>query len=262
MVYNWGTFSFDEPNFYLKFLRGNLLYYVSADNFSDFSYEYVYEHRSIYEQVLNGDSALKQKILDAVNHNMQGSNRFYKYDFLLDNCTTRVKNIVFENSGASVNTEIIPKETTSRDLIHYYLERGGKPWTELGIDILLGSRVDREISNDEAMFLPEFFMKGLDHAEKSDTRLVGGTKLLLAGSEPAPSSGKFLPLIFLTVVCLAIFIISTLKQRWAVATIKTIDALLLYVTGLIGIIIMFMWFGTDHTVCQTISISPGHYPPI
>src|SRR5580765_926960 len=60
IVYNWGTFSFDEPNFYLKFLRGNLLYYVSADNFSDFLYEYSYEHRSVYEQVLNPGSSLKQ----------------------------------------------------------------------------------------------------------------------------------------------------------------------------------------------------------
>src|SRR5690349_9531275 len=51
IVYNWGGFTFDQPNFYLKFLRGKLLYYSSADIFSDFMYEYVYEHRSVYEQV-------------------------------------------------------------------------------------------------------------------------------------------------------------------------------------------------------------------
>jgi len=56
IVYNWGGFTFDQPNFYLKFLRGKLLYYSSADNFPDFMAEYVYEHRSVYEQVLNLDS--------------------------------------------------------------------------------------------------------------------------------------------------------------------------------------------------------------
>ena len=60
--------------------------------------EYVEEHRNVYEQVLNLNSASKQKIIDAINYNMEGNNRFYKYDFLLDNCTTRVKNIVFENN--------------------------------------------------------------------------------------------------------------------------------------------------------------------
>src|SRR4051812_1049942 len=51
IVYNWGGFTFDQPNFYLKFLRGKLLYYSSADLFPDFMAEYVYEHRSVYEQL-------------------------------------------------------------------------------------------------------------------------------------------------------------------------------------------------------------------
>jgi hypothetical protein len=251
IVYNWGTFSFDEPNFYLKFLRGNLLYYVSAYSFSDFLYEYSYEHRSVYEQVLNTDSSFKRKILDAVDHNMQGSNRFYKYDFLLDNCTTRVKNIVFENAGgATITTEIVPHQTTSRDLIHYYLERGGKPWTQLGIDILLGSRVDRPVSNDEAMFLPEFFMKGLGNAQKTNKPVAMNTKLVLQGEPQKAPSWKFIPLLILTILSLSIFFISTIKQKWAIATIKIFDALLLYITGLVGVLIMFMWFATDHTVCQ------------
>src|SRR6478736_2162851 len=97
IVYNWGGFTFDQPNFYLKFLRGKLLYYSSADNFPDFMTEYVYEHRSVYEQVLSLDSVSKEKVVNAVMYNTEGDNRFYKYDFLLDNCTTRVKNIVFDN---------------------------------------------------------------------------------------------------------------------------------------------------------------------
>ena len=65
-----------------------------------------------------------------------------------------------------IDSSIVPQGTTSREMIHYYLERGNQLWTELGIDILLGSRVDRKVSNDEAMFLPEFFMKGLNNATR------------------------------------------------------------------------------------------------
>ena len=251
IVYNWGTFSFDEPNFYLKFLRGNLLYYVSAYSFTDFLEEYSFEHRSVYEQELNADSTVRRKILDAVDHNMEGANRFYKYDFLLDNCTTRVKNIVFENTGgATIDQKIVPAQTTARDLIHYYLERGGKPWTELGIDILLGTPVDRPVSNDEAMFMPEFFMKGLTNAKKSNEPIVGDANLVLQGEPQQHPSWKWLPLLVLTIASVSIFLISVMKQNRGAATLRIFDALLLYITGLIGILITIMWFATDHTVCQ------------
>ena len=251
IVYNWGGFTFDQPNFYLKFLRGKLLYYSSADNFPDFMAEYVYEHRNVYEQVLNLDSISKQKVINAVMYNMEGDNRFYKYDFLLDNCTTRVKNIVFENNKeAIIKDKIVPDKTTSRDMIHYYLDRGNKPWTELGIDILLGGRVDRKVSNDEAMFLPEFLMKGLAEAKKQDTTFVNNNSVLLQGEVQQDNSGKFLPLIILTIISIVVFTISRLKASWARILISFVDSLLLYVTGLIGMLSLFMWFGTDHTVCK------------
>lgn len=250
-VYNWGGFTFDQPNFYLKFLRGKLLYYSSADYFPDFMYEYIIEHRNVYEQVLNIDSAAKKRIIDAVNVNLSGDNRFYKYDFLLDNCTTRVKNIVFENNKtATIKTRIVPEGTTSRDMIHYYLERGNQLWTELGIDILLGSPVDRAVSNDEAMFLPEFFMKGLDNTENISQPFVKSNAVILNGNEKAKPLWKYIPLVVTAIVCLFLFFISTLKTKWAIVIIRFFDAALLYITGLIGILIMFMWFATDHTVCQ------------
>jgi len=249
IVYNWGGFTFDQPNFYLKFLRGKLLYYSSADNFPDFMTEYVYEHRSVYEQVLSLDSVSKEKVVNAVMYNTEGDNRFYKYDFLLDNCTTRVKNIVFDNVNSKIENNVVPEGTTSRDLIHYYVERGGELWTELGMDILLGNRVDRIVSNDEAMFMPEFFMKGLADAKKQNANLAGNSKLLLQGDAPV-TSGKYIPLIILTIISIIVFAISRLKSTWAKIFVSFVDSLLLYVTGLIGVLVLFMWFGTDHTVCK------------
>lgn len=250
-TYNWGGFTFDQPNFYLKFVRGKLLYYSNADYYPEFLQEYIEENRSVYEQVLNLDSASKHKILDAIAHNMQGDNRFYKYDFLLDNCTTRVKNIIFENNkDAVIKNNVVPDKTTSRDMIHYYLERGDKPWTELGIDILLGSRMDRTVSNDEAMFLPEFFMKGLADAKKNNSPLAAKATVLLQGKNTNDTSGKFVPLIVLSIVSLLIFIISRLQSPQAIKIMAFVDLLLLYITGLLGILLLFMWLGTDHTVCK------------
>jgi hypothetical protein len=250
-VYNWGGFTFDQPYFYLKFARGQLLYYSIADQINSFMEEYVYEHRSVYEQVLNLDSASKQKIIAAIYHNMEGDNRFYKYDFLLDNCTTRVRNIIFENNkDAVISDKVVPDKTTARDLIHYYLERGSQPWTELGLDILMGGRIDRPLSNNEAMFMPEFLMKGLSQTKKQNTAFAGAATVLLQGSVPQDNSGKYIPLIVLTIVCIIVFIISRLKAAWAKRFMSLFDALMLYITGLLGLLLLFMWFGTDHTVCK------------
>src|ERR1700759_2743736 len=53
IVYNWGGFTFDQPNFYLKFMRGKLLYYSAADYKDSFMQEYIEDNRNVYEQVLN-----------------------------------------------------------------------------------------------------------------------------------------------------------------------------------------------------------------
>jgi len=250
-VYNWGGFTFDQPYFYLKFARGQLLYYSVADDIDSFMQEYIYEHRSVYEQILNLDSASKQKIIAAIYHNMQGANRFYKYDFLLDNCTTRVRNIIFENNtDAVINEKVVPDKTTARDLIHYYLERGSEPWTELGLDMLMGGTIDKPLSNNEAMFMPEFLMKGISETKKQNFAFAAPAKVILQGSVPQNNLGKYIPLIVLTIISVIVFFISRSRSAGAKKFMSFIDALLLYITGLLGVLLLFMWFGTDHTVCK------------
>src|SRR2546423_13573683 len=51
IVYNYGTFNFEEPGFYTKFIRGKLLYYLSTDNFLSFGGSIQQEGRGITEQV-------------------------------------------------------------------------------------------------------------------------------------------------------------------------------------------------------------------
>lgn len=53
VVYNYGAFDFNTPNFMLKFVKGDLQYFVTTNNYADFEYSYKYENRSIYEQELN-----------------------------------------------------------------------------------------------------------------------------------------------------------------------------------------------------------------
>jgi hypothetical protein len=249
-IYNWGTFDFDEPNFYLKFMRGKLLYFVSSDFLPEFLGIYQYEGRSVYEQVLNLTCDEKKQIKHAVDSNMTGDNKFYRYDFTYDNCTTRIRDLVFHNiQGLQVASNIVPHGATFRSLIHGYLDKGGQPWSKLGIDILLGAKIDKQPTNSEAMFLPDYLMKALDSSTVNDRPIVDTKKLILPNETQREISGVYQPLIVLSIVCLLMFIISILNSSWAKTFTKFADSFLLYITGVLGLLIIFMWFFTDHIAC-------------
>jgi len=251
IVYNYGTFDFNDPDFYVKFVRGKLDYFLSAEDLNSFLYVYQIDSRSIYQQELNLSCAEKKEIADAMVSNMQGSNKFYRYDFLFDNCTSRVRDMIAKHiDSLNISTPLIPKNTTYRNLLYEYLDKGNKHWEKLGIDLLLGSKLDVAINSNQAMFLPDYLMKGIDSATRKDNSplLANKTVLLQAGNNTTSSSINQ-PLILMLFLAALIFTISKSKQRWASTFLKITDALLMYVTGLLGILLLFMWLGTDHVVC-------------
>jgi hypothetical protein len=250
IIYNWGTFDFDEPDFYTKFMRGKLLYFVSPDQLPDFLYIYQYEGRSVTEQILNLSCDERKQIKHSVDSNMQGNNRFYKYDFLFDNCTTRIRDLIFNNvKGLHISGNIVPPGTTFRNMLYSYLDKGGQPWSKLGIDILLGAKIDKPVTSWQAMFLPEYLMKAFDSSQTNNKSIVDQRKLVLPQKNDGNISGVYIPLIVISIICTLIFLISILKAPWARSITKITDSLLLYITGVIGLLILFMWFFTDHVAC-------------
>ncbi len=101
IIFNYGTFEFG-PDFYTKFIKGQLRYFLSIETYADFAYSYQYESRSIQEQVLRLSCAEKEKLFAALQANAQEENKYYQYDFLFDNCTTRARDIVAGNTASPV----------------------------------------------------------------------------------------------------------------------------------------------------------------
>ena len=115
-----------------------------------------------------------------MNNNAKEENKYYKYDFLFDNCTTRLRDIVVLNKKTKpVFKNVMPEGTTFRQAIHEYLDKNDKEWAKLGIDILLGSPLDKKISNSEAMFLPDYLLKGFDSSSAGNKKLVADKKNIL-----------------------------------------------------------------------------------
>ena len=250
-VFNYGTFEF-APDFYWKFIKGKLLYSLSIEDFNDFMEEYKAESRSVQEQVLQLSCDEKQKLYTALQTNAQEQNRYYKYDFLFDNCTTRAGDIVAKNTNSQVIFKnILPKKTpTFRDLIHTYLNGGHEYWSKLGIDILLGAKLDRKVTNKEAMFLPDYLLKGFDSATVNNLQLVSPPQTILQMPSPLNEKPFFTPIVVFSLLLVLVFALSFIKSNWARTIINVFDFLSFFILGLAGVILLFMWFGTDHTVCK------------
>lgn len=251
IVYNYGTFYFYEPGFYIKFVRGKLLYYLSTDDFQSFQNENKTDNRGMTEQVLNLTCPQKQNIIVLLKANMMAHNRGYKYDFTFDNCTTRLRDLVEKATDSTIHFgDVLKDNVTFRQLIYIYLNNNDKQWSKLGIDILLGSKMDVNASPYQVMFLPDYLMKTFDSSTVSSKPLVS-EKSFLYKIEHSDNKKDNLTHPFFLFVCLFVLIafLSFSKIPFIQKLLYAFDGFLFFLTGLLGILLLFMWFGTDHIMC-------------
>jgi hypothetical protein len=249
-VYNYGTFEFDE-DFYAKFVRGKLLYALAVQSFDDFLYQYQVESRSVISQELALTCPQKQGLLAQLRTNALPQNRSYRYDFLFDNCTTRARDMIDTGAGAKVvlGNILKPEPYTFRNHIDVYLHRANQDWSKLGIDLLLGAKMDRPATNREAMFLPDNLMLAFDRSTIDGRPLVAAKQTILELPSLNSESLLITPVIAFGLLLLLAVAVTFFKQRWAQTAAGILDFVLFFSLGLVGMLLLFMWFGTDHALC-------------
>ena len=252
LVFNYGTFDFYDPQFYNKFVKGKLLYFVSIDTLPSFLAEYDYYKRGIVEQAINISCADKQKLRSALFENAKEENKYYRYDFNYDNCTTRLRDMLEKAAGKQLETKnILPKPgTTFRHLIHTYLDKGGQQWSKLGIDMLLGNPMDKKVTNREAMFLPDYLLMAFDSSKLNKQPVVQEKKILLNYFESYKTKSGITPFIVFGVLFFLIAALSFFTRSSWNLLFKAFDFFFFVFVGLIGVLILFMWFGTEHAMCR------------
>ncbi len=250
IVYNYGTFNFDDPDFYSKFVRGKLMYFLSQESFTNFMYEYQYFGRGVNEQVLDLTCEEKSRLQAFMFNNMAEGNRYYKYDFLKDNCTTRLRDIIFRKGqkNAIPATPLLIGSASYRDHLHVYLDRAGMEWTKLGIDLLLGMEADHQMDASESMFLPDFLQSGLQGVKVGNRNLVSKEAIILKDMQPVPIAPSFwtTPLFVFILIMIFYFSFSIPRIEKMKKLHRISDKILFFTTGLLGCVLTFMWFGTDH----------------
>jgi hypothetical protein len=252
VVFNYGTFDDSDPLFYVKFTRGIMMYSVTPYAFNDFMEEYRYFKRSVTEQVLDLDCNTKLQLEKALWKNTEEQNKFYPYHFYADNCTTRARDILIDNIHPATQFKNIrpqPGTSTYRQLIHSYMNSSTQAWNRFGIDVLLGNHLDEPMNNKQAMFLPDYLLKGFDSATLLKHPLVTEKLLLLPDAQPHNNT-FFTPVILFSLVLIIMIVLSFTKNPFAQKTLLVLDRLFFLFTGLLGLLMLTLWIARVDSVCR------------
>ncbi len=255
-AYNYGIFDFNAPNFYLNFTKGRLLYKLERYPFHYFVRGYQREKRWIKEQVLQLNQQEKQQFFEYLENNAKPENATYLYDPFFNNCATILGEITTTilKDKVQFHSNHIEEKGSFRTLMNAQIP--WNTWGSFGINLALGSKLDNIATAKQHMYLPSFVYSGFKNAtitvHGASQKLVKTDRYLLKFNTLQITSSLLSPLlIFIAILCIGLFVTYRDVQRKRRS--KWFDFALFFSTGLIGILIVFLWFFTNH------STTPNNY---
>ena len=244
-VFHWGLFSFDTPNFVGRFISGNTDYEMGVYSTKFFLPQYVERGSSVYAQELNLTTEQKHALWAKLWDNYRPENRKYRYNFIYDNCATRPYQMILDAYEGNVISSVDLGELTYRDIIDKYV--APNTLYNLGISLIVGSEADKNITTEECVSFPLYTQFVLDHTTiiSTNENVVVNTEIL--------HQAEFKPLhintmayntftIIATILILICIVFYMLKKRY----MPVLTQLILIVSGLVGIIIAYLWFCSHH----------------
>ena len=268
ILYNFGTFDFRDPEFVPKFVKGQLDYFLGVVKFKrEFKNYTLLEHRSVVEQKLNLTQEEIARIYAFLTENALPENRYYKYDFIKDNCSTRIQSVLDKTLGSDImydqKTIAETGERSYREYIRYHLKKA--PWFDLGIQLALGTPLDQKVLPSDSFFLPALVYDIIEGSTMSDGRpLVSSSETLFRSDadpindpltdpliDPIKINPPFLLFTLLLAVELMLIYFSSFKKWiWARRTLSCYEYTLVVLNFLFGVLIFYLWFISDHTATK------------
>ncbi|AXG73139.1 DUF4105 domain-containing protein [Flavobacterium arcticum] len=232
VVYNFGSFDFSTPNFYLKFIKGDLQYFVSIGSYNDFIAEYIYYERSVYEQELFLNATQKQNIANELSDILLSDRRFYTYKFIDRNCTTMVADIITDNIDGKISMETVDKGKTNREILYGYLD--DHFYEKLGINLIFGHKTDK---TSDKLFLPLELKEGIENTTINGKPLAKNTVTVVEEKNEQQESSLWNN--FYSFAFVMILLMYFTKNR-------TVRLSYMIITGLLGIFFLTVGFYSFH----------------
>jgi hypothetical protein len=205
------------------------------------------QNRWVKEQVLDLTPKEINDLFRYLETNYLPENRDYTYDFLFENCATKIPWILKCVFGDHLvfKEDHLKDRYTFRELIHQNLVTNS--WSSFGIDLALGSVIDRKATPYQHNFLPNYVLKQLNNSYLDNKPLVQ-KEVLLLDSKPMNTGSIFLatPLFWILLLFVFVLVRTYLDYKNKGLSRRT-DFFLFLTTGLAGLLIFFLWFFTDHS---------------
>ena len=249
LIYNYGIFDFNQPNFYTNFAKGNMIYSLASYDFKYFLASYKKDKRWVKQQVLNLTQEEKQAYFIFLENNALPKNRNYQYDPYFDNCATKLRDItkaILKNKVV-FNENHIEKKYSFRQLTNNEIHWNS--WGTFGLNLIAGTKLDEKATSEEFMYLPDYvyrsFKNGVLFIKNQPEKLIKREDVLLNFEEEQPVVSNFSPFLVFNLLALwGLFI--TYKDFKNKKRTKYLDFILFFTTGILGFILCFLWFFSSH----------------
>ena len=256
IIYNYGMFDFNQPNFILNFTKGKLLYKLARYNFNFFLSSYNNDSRWVKQQVLNLSLQERQELFIYLENNASPKNASYLYDPFFNNCATKLRDVLQTvlHNNVEFGTSHVQKNVTLRTLMNR--EIYWNTWGSVGINLALGSKLDKIASPNEYQYLPKYVFTTFGNATIKTgnelKKLIKKEEVLLNFPTPKPQIAIANPLLVCCILAFIVIFISYKNYQHKNRT-RWLDFLLFFSTGIVGCLLVFLWFFTDH------STTPDNY---
>ena len=253
VVFNYGIFSFETEHFYYKFIKGETDYQLGIYETNYFLPEYAERNSMVWEQVLNLSSAEKKNLVATLLENYEPQNRVYRYNFVFDNCSTRPRDKITGSVNGYIRYHQTSEPATFRRWVGDYV--GTDTWLKFGIDLLFGIDADAIASQKNSQFLPEVLMSDFQEAEivsldGKARKLVEKSTTVLIDKKPVELHSSFFDFLLkplaVSLFLLALGILITLLDIKYRKHNKIFDSIILFITGVAGIIAFYLMVFSSH----------------
>lgn len=261
IAYNWGVFDFNQPNFIGRFILGRMLYRLEAFDARLMLAQYLEEQRGVALREIRLSPEQKRRLVRFCQDNDTPERRDYRYDYYLDNCSTRLRDALDHATDGQLSRALKPLPAQPHVTFRWHTDRLTRPlpWLHLSLHYVLGSPVDRPLNRWEEMFLPRYLE---EHARDLTIAWEDGTTRPLLGPSttlvpfdrfPEPQTP---PDWRLNVLAVSLTLSATLVLlAWLPLAATRLPALLgvgawSLLCTLAGGLSAFGWFLTDHVVSQ------------
>ncbi len=240
-MYGFGYFNFNDEDFFLKFAKGKMQYFLGIEETNLEIDNYINQGRSVWSQKLNLSSSQKKQLITQLNYLAQAENRYYHYDYFLNNCTSQIRDLLDEVTNGEISKQLKGVQT-SKSWNDLTFPVNNQTWMNLGVAIAYGVPAYQVRDKWSLSVFPEDFARALEQIYTQTN--WNGKQVQHNKADKQLVEYSFVKTHYAVISLVSLILIGLFIPFLTKFTIY------LWLSGqsLIGIALLFLWFFSEHSI--------------